>query len=122
MTIDLVVDADSYTEQLGKQQDAFQRARERAELEIRTGFSVWFYGGDGRDCVVPCTMFHGPILRAMYQTATEAAHNAADYPDTIQAHNDLLQGRITVEQYRDALVNRYIEMQADDIAQLWAAS
>lgn len=119
MTTDPVADADSYTEQLGKQQDAFQRARERAEMEIRTGFAAWFSGSGG---AVPCVIFSGGGMRVLYQPAVEAIDDAADYKETIQAHNDVLQGRITIEQYRDALVNKYIAMQADEIAQLWSAA
>ena len=116
MTTDPVADADAHTEQLGKQQDRFERARERAELEIRTSFAAWFAGSDA---VVPCTIYDGG-MRVLYQPADEAVDDATDFKETLQAHRELLQGKITVEQYRAVLVNKYIGMLADDIASLWA--
>lgn len=116
MHADAIIDADRYTEQIGKQQDAFETALEKAEFEIRTGFAVWF---SGQDAVVPCAILqHGP-LRVLYQPVAEAVDDTEGYKDTLQARNDLLQGRITVEQFRDIVVNRYVAMRAEDIAEVW---
>lgn len=118
MHADPIIDADRYTEQIGQRQDAYEAALERATLEIRTGFAVWFAGGE---IVVPCVVFNGGVRRVMYQIASEAVDEANGYEETIKAHSDLLQGKVTIDQYRDAIVNRYIRMQASDIAEEWAA-
>lgn len=89
---------------------------ESTEREIRDGFTAHFAGKPGS--TVPHLAFVGGYDQIVPQAAREAVKDALDYDDTDNALHGLLQGSVSVEQLREAIVQRYIAMHADDIVWL----
>lgn len=86
------------------------------EAEIREGFVSHFNGKPG--ATVPVLEFAGGHDQVQQQAARLAVAEALDYDDTDNALHGLLQGSVSVEQLREAIVQRYIAMHADDIVWL----
>lgn len=96
--------------------DRYHTELRTVEAEIREGFTAYFAGKPG--ACVPHLAFVGGYDQIVPQTGREACRDALDYDDTDDALHGLLQGSVSVEQLREAIVARYIAMHADDIVWL----
>lgn len=89
-----------------------------AETEIRVAFRRHFAGESG--VWVPRTRMIGGEEVETAQSAVDALESVADYRECLQAYHSMLQGRISVDQYRAELVERYVDMNAQDIDEVRA--
>lgn len=112
MNADPHVDADRHTTAQTSYTDSFNAALSQAERDIREGFALYF-SGSNRACV--------PVMRYRDGVSEQAAQQAAS--DALASHEGeaalhaLLQGAMSVEQFREVLVKRHIYAHAEDIAQ-----
>jgi len=110
------VDADRHTTAQASYTDSFNSALRQAEADIREGFADYF-GGNSRATVpfVTYSSTRGAIVAEM--PAEQASRDALDSHEGEAALKALLQGAMSVEQFREVLVQRHIHLWADDIAQ-----
>lgn len=97
----------------------YGRALERAELHIRTAFASYFAGHGKAVLERARPGYHGRLARTEAQFVCDAVDEVLDYEDTLEAYRNLLTGVGTLDEYREALVSRYIKMRADDLAEAW---
>ena len=93
--------------------DTYYTALESTEQEIRAGFSAHFAGKPG--ATLPSVAYRDGRDQIVYIGAQMAVQEAADYEETSAAFHGLMVGALTLEQFRAAIVARYIESNADDI-------
>ena len=82
--------------------------------EIRAAFAAYFAGKPG--VYVPSMTWRAGVDVEYGKPAREAVESATDYVDTNEAFHALLRCSIAVDVYREALVLRYIDTNAADIA------
>lgn len=93
--------------------DEYYTTLESTEQEIRAGFAAHFAGKPG--ATLPSVAYRDGRDQIVYIGAQMAVQEAADYEETSAAFHGLMTGAITLEQFREAIVARYIESNADDI-------
>lgn len=93
--------------------DEYYATLESTEQEIRDGFAAHFAGKPG--ATLPSVAYKDGHDQVVYIGAQMAVNEAADYDDTSAAFHGLMTGALTLEQFRAAIVARYIESNADDI-------
>lgn len=111
-----VLDADRHEDAAAANGSTYYAELRAVETSIREAFAQHFAGKPG--ITLPHLAFVQGSDQVVQQPAREAIRDALDYQDTEDAEHALLQGLVTLEQFRAAIVERYIAVNADDI--VWA--
>lgn len=93
---------------------SFDSALADVTAEIRAAFASYFAGKTG--VYVPAVTWRNGVDVEYGKPARDAVESATDYVDTNEAFHALLRCSIAVDVYREALVLRYIDSNAADIA------
>lgn len=121
MNADPTIDAQRYTDAQASYTNRFNDAHSMAEADIHFGFADYFAGNNC--ATVPYVTYssgRGAIVAEM--PAERAASDALDSTEGEAAMRALLQGLMTVEQFRQVLVTRHISMWADEIGETRAGA
>lgn len=116
MHADPTIDAERQTTAQANYTDSFNAALTQAECDIREGFASYF-AGNSRSTVpfLTYSSTRGAIVAEM--PAEQASRDALDSHEGEAALKALLQGAMSVEQFREVLVKRHIHLWAEEIAQ-----
>lgn len=121
MNADPTVDAERHMAAQASYTDSFDAALTQAECDIREGFASYF-AGNSRSTVpfLTYSSTRGAIVAEMQ--AEQASRDALDSHEGEAALKALLQGSMSVEQFRAVIVQRHISMWADEIAETRAGA
>lgn len=114
MSTDPVSDAGDYMDRLSAESAAWDAATATAEQDIRRLFAAFFAGAPVH---LPYTGWTGAVPSVKLQPAIDAITDALTSGAPMHALAALLQGTGTVDQLREALVQDYVQRNADDIGQ-----
>lgn len=122
MNADPTIDAARWYDRLERENRLFSAGRISAEQDIKEGFALYFAGHSRSSVPVVTNVRIGAVTTETGddESAKQAAWDALDSHEGMAALDALLQGRMSVESFREVLVKRHIEMWADAIALLRA--
>lgn len=100
--------------------DAFSRELAGVEREVIAAFAAHFNGKPGQ--YVPKTRIvdfdRFCSEEEIGQTVTDAIESTHDYDGVLPVFHAMLKGSASVDDYRQALVRKYLDLHAHDVAQV----
>lgn len=101
--------------------EAFSAALAGVEREVIAAFTAHFNGKPGQ--YVPKTVLvrHYPghsVEEEAGQKVADAIESTHDYDGVLPVFHAMLKGSATVDDYRQALVRKYLDLHAHDVAQV----